>query len=1288
MRERLEADVRAQVMRSIASGDPVAMGDLAAHLLQSALRSETRLGLDEGIDLLRRALDVASADHPDVAIMLSNLGGALLGRYERNGAAADLNEAVQAHRRAVEAARRDDPRRAALLSNFGLALRAQFDRTMALADLEEAIDVGREAVKTAPPGHPGRVTMLSGLCAALMHRFEQTGSTADLDEAIEVGREAVQAVPPDHFDRATVLASLGAALLKRFERTGAPTDLEEAIEAGINAAAATPRGRRPLEGGTAGGDAVMLAAHLTEAGRHADARALLESVPDWPTDILGFEAFLVLARCYRAERDFDAARRAGFRALQIAELIARPDSEAVALEALALIEAADDRIGSAAHHFMASAALEGRLGNIEGRSMALSNYANMLIHRNIEGAEPLLLDALTNLSDESKSYALVTENLAAELYRQGRYGEAVTYAQAAVECSLRSGQRHDAYFSLRTLSAVLAGAGRNTESGQVFQRAHDLIRDLRNEEVDQGHYAKYPERVAAIQAEYRKVVENSGVRLPEEMLQLLDAQHTTADAVDITIGLHAEFGKNLAFQAQKDLEAGKWGAAIRGFLEARHAWQALHATHRLLMVDYYLASAYLQVGDIEKAISIAFGVRAVAHELGDAHYEMMALAMLGQLCEHMPQLGPHDELDYLLQARALEQCVKNQIGQPIDSEEPISVGALTSRLAIVCTKARAYDLAEIYFLETLAIARDMPLEDIGYRLFYRLSNYNEMLRSAGRPDDAVQVLAEMRSTAARLPHDPRIDRAVALASWRARFDAGERTHEVLDSLLDQCRAYEQARDQARGLDLTGFAQEFAPPYIQAAEVALTLGLNKQAWRLLEQGKARTVLEVISASNLKARLNIPPAALPGGCLSLLVTSDRIALLGLDDADAEPFVATISLESEAEQMLPRAVRAFAQATAGEIDQFGPDVLDAILDHPAFRRLADAITASVPQGKTAWLVPHSYLHYAPVHLLPLVAGTPARYSVVPSLAVAGALPQLRIAQGRTGIVALGDATGDLPFARAEARLAAGAEGSIAVGGQCTLEWLQESLRPKAAILHIACHGRFDSARPMRSGLVLAAPEEAQLAGTTAAHLLTLPEVARLPLDGMIVVLSACSSGMEKVGFADEASGLLTALLTAGAASVIAAQWPVNDLSAMLVMTSFHRRLAQQAGDVDLLTALEAAAREVRDMTTADLVESGFTIAHEILRLGGTPAEASQVAGRCLNHAYMTMEDRQSAELVLDIIRSSKIDDQVAAMQALRPSQARAVEVQPFAHPWYWGAFKVVGRSAVSRDTDGSRV
>jgi hypothetical protein len=48
MRERLEADVRAQVMRSVAAGDPAAMGDLAAHLLESALRSENRLGLDEG----------------------------------------------------------------------------------------------------------------------------------------------------------------------------------------------------------------------------------------------------------------------------------------------------------------------------------------------------------------------------------------------------------------------------------------------------------------------------------------------------------------------------------------------------------------------------------------------------------------------------------------------------------------------------------------------------------------------------------------------------------------------------------------------------------------------------------------------------------------------------------------------------------------------------------------------------------------------------------------------------------------------------------------------------------------------------------------------------------------------------------------------------------------------------------------------------------------------------------------------------------------------------------------
>src|SRR5262249_28605453 len=151
-------------------------------------------------------------------------------------------------------------------------------------------------------------------------------------------------------------------------------------------------------------------------------------------------------------------------------------------------------------------------------------------------------------------------------------------------------------------------------------------------------------------------------------------------------------------------------------------------------------------------------------------------------------------------------------------------------------------------------------------------------------------------------------------------------------------------------------------------------------------------------------------------------------------------------------------------------------------------------------------------------------------------------RLAQGQADVVAFGDSIGDLPFARAEARLVAGAEGTVAVGDQCTRDRLQALLTPDVGIVHIACHGRFDLARPVRSGLVLAAPPEDQLAGTTAAQLLALPEVARMPLHGMIVVLGACSSGMEAVRTGDEASGLVSALLAAGASSVIAAQWPVH--------------------------------------------------------------------------------------------------------------------------------------------------
>jgi CHAT domain-containing protein/tetratricopeptide (TPR) repeat protein len=1027
-------------------------------------------------------------------------------------------------------------------------------------------------------------------------------------------------------------------------------------------------------------EAMDLAMKLVNSGRYADAKSLLLSLQsrleDWPEDPHGLFALHMLARCYRAERDFGPAREAARRAIAIAQSIGSPAAAALALEGAAMIERDDDHVVEAGTYFVASAAIEGRLGNREGRAAALTNYASMLTDNGIEGAESLLRDARRDVEPGSRYYPMVADNLAAELGRQGRYGEAVEYSEAAVSGYLAVGLTRDAHISLRMHSRLLAAAGRMEESTDAFIRAHDLIWDLKQAEIDDDHYAVYGELVERIEQGFREVAKNSDM-LNNDAFKELARRHATIDPVDLLVQVCTKVASEAQKTGMDQLEAGHYSAAVKSLFKARRYWHELRAIHRIVSVDYSLASAFVEIGDIERALPLVMRSRTLAHELGDAWREGHALSLLARIGD---ATAGQSSLDYLLEAEALHQCIKRRMGLPL--ETPLDGGVHAAQLANICADAQAYGLAEAYHEQALSVAR-LVHDEAGshdYRYIYRLANFYEMLRAAGHAERAAAILAELQSAAGSLSADPRVAGTLERIISRAAFNSGERTQEVLHGLLAGCRAYEEERDHARGLDLSGFAAVLDPPYEEAALVALGLGDTALALRLLERCTARKLVDAIHINAGSRDALEDPAALPpiGADIGiwLFMTLEAIIVLALDGASSA--ITESIVVDDSEMPLRPVLATFVDSADGERRERANDgALDAVLKHPTFRRLADTVAEVTQPGRKAWLIPHGSLHNAPLQLLP----TPtAQFAIMPSLAVAAKLPPLRPLSGQPGIVVFGDSTDDLPFARAEARLIAGKHGAVAIGGECTIERLRTALIASPSVLHIACHGRFDRVHPDRSGLLLAAPADKQLAGTSTARLLTLPEVAQLPLDGQMVVLSACSSGMETLR-AGESNGLVSALLAGGAATVIAAQWPISDLSAMLLMTRFYERLARQPPRVDLLATLDSATASIRAMTAEDLINFGFDSAERLLTLGEGVAEAGQVAGRCLSYALAVLGDRASAALADSMVTVSAeagdASDQLEALRALIPSPGLGTQVHPFAHPRHWGPFKIVGRT-----------
>jgi hypothetical protein len=157
-------------------------------------------------------------------------------------------------------------------------------------------------------------------------------------------------------------------------------------------------------------------------------------------------------------------------------------------------------------------------------------------------------------------------------------------------------------------------------------------------------------------------------------------------------------------------------------------------------------------------------------------------------------------------------------------------------------------------------------------------------------------------------------------------------------------------------------------------------------------------------------------------------------------------------------------------------------------------------------------------------------------------------------TSALVIGDPTGDLPYAGAEARAVQRAfyPDGLFLGRAGTpddvLDWVGS--RPAGpAALHLACHGWVDPRYPADAHLILAGH-----APLTVHGLLERSRSAALDLEQ--VFLAACTTSVSGDDH-DEVLSLATAFRAAGARTVYGSLWPVPDGDTSLLMFLVHRYL-----------------------------------------------------------------------------------------------------------------------------------
>jgi CHAT domain-containing protein len=139
-----------------------------------------------------------------------------------------------------------------------------------------------------------------------------------------------------------------------------------------------------------------------------------------------------------------------------------------------------------------------------------------------------------------------------------------------------------------------------------------------------------------------------------------------------------------------------------------------------------------------------------------------------------------------------------------------------------------------------------------------------------------------------------------------------------------------------------------------------------------------------------------------------------------------------------------------------------------------------------------------------------------------------------------------------------------------------------PSASLIHLAMHADFNADAPLFSRLLFA-QEGAPL---------ELREVYSLDLRATdLVVLSACETQVGSATQGDEISSLNRAFLYAGASTIIASLWKVDDEATKLLMTHFYAALQQGAGKAQALQLAQAAVR-TDERFAAPFYWSGFVL------------------------------------------------------------------------------------------------
>ncbi|PZV10899.1 MAG: hypothetical protein DCF20_20635 [Pseudanabaena sp.] len=569
-----------------------------------------------------------------------------------------------------------------------------------------------------------------------------------------------------------------------------------------------------------------------------------------------------------------------------------------------------------------------------------------------------------------------------------------------------------------------------------------------------------------------------------------------------------------------------------------------------------LGNAYTYLNKYQQAIEVYQQALVIYKQIGDRNGEATALGNLGNAFN---AIGQHQKsIDYLQQTLEIMQTIKDRQG------EGATLGNLGNAYYALKQYEKALDLYQQHLVVVRQIGERKGEAQANAEIAATLANLNQSSLAIAFYKSSISITEAIRKDIRGLGKEERqsylqtvADRYRSLADLLLNQGRVIEAIQVLDLLKIQ--ELEDYLKNIKGNDRT--AQGIRMLESEKTIIAQLSGISRVQMPELNRQLANQIQQLP-----KSELNKVPDYLkqiPQGTVLFypLILSDRLELI-LFSANAIPISRPVRISQE---KLERLITDFR---SGLLDAGSEDVKEPATE--LYNLLIKPIETELTQAKaeTILYAPDGRLRY-----IPLAAMYDGKQWLIEKYRISNLIAYILSdfsprSKSQPSILAgaFGGKVGERKFGQIALPATITEVKSIADLFKNSVTLTEEDFSRQAIeskfknhnILHLATHAEFNIGAPENSFIIFGNGDK-----------IRLNEIINWQIPNLdLIVLSACQTGVGKLGDGVEILGFGYQVQKAGAKNAIASLWKVDDVGTSLLITAFYSEL--QKSDITVVEAL----------------------------------------------------------------------------------------------------------------------